>query len=129
MAKNKRLKKNQRVRFDASMLFVGLCSLVGGYLVFTSYAGHRVNTTKPGVVAIDTLPKNGIYYRFPVKKGLQYCFDSPQKYARFVIYDQKILRESFRLDEGCAVPKKDYKNPVISITGISASSQLSIQEQ
>ena len=129
MARNARLKKTKRIRFDASMLFVGLCSLLGGYLVFTSYAAQHPNTTQPGVVSLGALPKNGIYYRFAFSDQLKYCFDAPQKYARFIIYDNQVLRESFRLDQGCALPKKSYKNPVISITGVSADSQLVITNQ
>lgn len=126
MVKNKHIRQTKKPRKDSSLLFILACSLLGGYLVFTSFAAQKPNTTKPGVISINALPKNGIYYRFPLSNQVRYCFESPQQFARFKIYDGQTLKESYDLTDACIIPKQNYNNPVISITGVSANSQLTI---
>ena len=129
MAKNKQLKQTKQLKFDKMMISVGLFSILGGFMVFKSYAGRRVNTTKPGSVSVSAINKTGIFYNMSFDSKLKYCFKSPQARARVVIYSAGSLSESHDISKGCFVPNKSYNGVRTMVTGVSVDSQLVISKQ
>lgn len=131
MAKNKQLKQVRQMKFDKIMLLVGIVSVFGGFLVFTSYAARKVNTVVPGVVSVNSLPKSGVFYEFSLEKSLEYCFGAPdpQERAKVEIYNNKKLVATHDISEGCFSPKKSYETPVLTISGVSQESSLKISKQ
>lgn len=67
-------------RKDVFLSFIAVVGILGGVLVFQSYAGQNQDTTKAGAQVklrkIDVNDKEQPYlYRFATTKGLTYCFE------------------------------------------------------
>jgi len=129
MAKNRQLKQSNQLKFDKMMISVGIISLLGGFMVFRSYAAQKSDTSKPGTVNISSINKTGIFYNMSYRNDLKYCFKSPQARAKIAIYSDGSLSESHDISKGCFIPNKSYDSARTMITGVSADSQLVVSKQ
>lgn len=71
--------KSSLKRKDVLLSFVTVVAILGGVMVFQSYAGHNQDTTKAGAQVklskIDVNDKEQPYlYQFSTTAGLTYCF-------------------------------------------------------
>lgn len=99
MAKSS-LKQMKRLHYDRLMITIGVFSLLGGFLVLSSFAFRNPNTTEPGVVEISKLSNENGVYTLDIQKDLKYCFQQNGEKAEVVFYssegDSTIL-----LENGC----------------------------
>lgn len=110
------------------MLVVSLFAMLGGFLVYGTYARQKPNTTKPGVISVSSLPKNGVFYQFSLSDTLKYCFEDPQEFAKIQIYTEGRLQEASSIEKRCFSPANSYENATVLITGIARESQLEIKK-
>lgn len=102
--KNKlRTRKNNK---DILMLSISIFAIIGGSIVFRSFAAKNTDTIKPGKVTISKLVEDGNNtISFEVKNNLMYCLDS-----RIDIKIDKILVKlnyDISLNKYCFIPEKD----------------------
>lgn len=132
MAKSKVLKANKRIKTDKFLLQVGIVALVGGFLVYGSYAyqARGSGTSKPGEYRLENIKRQGAFYQMSFAEGLKYCFGEFQERARVSVYGDFELQNSYVLDEnGCFVAKENANDARTTITGVGRDSVLKVTKQ
>ncbi len=126
MPKNRQLKASKRLRFDKTMLAIGLISICGGLLVYGSYAFSRVDTTLPGNIKLARLSKDSLGYEIDIKKGLEYCFSVPLNSQEADIVVKSTLT-SQKLVGGCFTATSSADSARINLQVIDESGYLLIK--
>lgn len=105
MKNNLKTRNNNK---DILMLSISIFAIIGGTIVFRSFAAKNTDTTNPGTVIISNLEKDSNNsVSFAVKKNLTYCLDT-----RMDIRNDNLLvalTYDNTLNKYCFTPKKDSK--------------------
>lgn len=123
MSKNLQLKQTRQLHFDKMMLLVGAVSLVGGLLVFRSYALQKPDTTKAGSVELRKLTDdNDSSYVIDIIKNTNYCFSRANDDATVRISGA----DPITLYNACFRLQRDVSGASVVTTGVDPTSQLLI---